>query len=81
MVIDEKNSSFYAINGNVEISPVVVGHGNLQVEIKADRDDEATTLDDLVTALKRIEAPPSDVIGLLNALEAAGALHAKVIRK
>jgi len=30
---------------------------------------------------KDLEATPADVIGLLKALEAAGALHAKVIRK
>jgi len=81
VVIDEKHGSFYAINGNVEISPVVVGHGGLQVEIRPEHPDETTTLDDLVAALRALDATPRDVIGLLEAMEASGALHAKVIRK
>ncbi|MCD6405438.1 MAG: flagellar basal body P-ring protein FlgI [Planctomycetes bacterium] len=81
VVIDEKNGTFFAINGNVEISPVVVGHGNLQVEIKKNLDDQTSTLDDLVAALRDLDAAVPDVIGILKALEAAGALHAKVIRK
>ncbi len=81
VVIDVRHGLFYAINGNVEISPVVVGYGDVQVEVRAERPEDAPTLDDLVAALRAVEATPQDVIGLLRAMEASGALHAKVIRR
>lgn len=80
VVIDERRGLFYAVNGNVEISPVIVGYGSLQIEIGPERADGTTTLDDLVAALRSIEAPPQDIIGLLLTMEASGALLAKVIR-
>jgi len=81
VVIDEGDGSFYAINGNVEISPVVVGWNGIQVKIQPSSGQETTTLDDLVSALRQIGASAPDVIGILESLETAGALHAKVIRK
>mgnify|MGYP001255401754 CR=1 FL=1 len=81
VVIDEKKGTFYAMNGNVEISPVVVGHGNIQIQIQQASGDEATTLNDLVRALAAVNASAADVVGIVKALEDAGALHAKVIRK
>ncbi len=81
VVIDERGGEFYAINGNVEISPVVVGYNNIQIQIRPDAAATATTLDDLVSALRALSAAPSDVVGILKALDSAGALHAKVVRK
>lgn len=81
VVIDGRKGLFYAINGNVEISKAVVAYENLQLEIKPQQEGEATTLDDLVKALRVLDASPRDVIGLLLALKDAGALHAKVVRK
>jgi flagellar P-ring protein FlgI len=86
VVLDEKKGAFWAINGNVEIAPVTVGYGTFQVEIKSQEAKTAqaaqtTTLDDLVLALKTQQATPEDVNGILKALEAAGALHAKVVRQ
>jgi len=80
VVIDEKKGTFFAMNGNVEISPVVVGQGNIQITIKPAQGEEATTLDDLVQALKDLNATPADVAGIVKSLEALGAIHAKVIR-
>lgn len=79
--IDVTNGTFYAINGSVEISPVVVQYGNLQVEIKPKRGGQGSTLDDLITALRTLDATSEDVIGVLKALESVGALHAQVVRK
>lgn len=81
VVIDETNGSFYAINGNVEISPVIVEHNGFLVEVKPAQGEDTSTLDDLVTALRELDAPAADVIGLLKSLEEVGALHAKVISK
>jgi len=78
--IDEKAGT-YSWNGNVEISPVFVQHANMQIQIRPTQGEEATTLQDMVQALKDLNATPSDVIGIIKALEAQGALHAKVIRK
>ncbi len=80
VVIDERRGLFYAIAGNVEVSPAFARHGNLEVAIKAD-EDQGTTLEDLVKGLRDLEASPEDVVGILKELEALGALHAKVIRK
>jgi flagellar P-ring protein precursor FlgI len=80
VVINEREGR-YSIDGKVEISPVVAGHNGIQVQITSDNADQATTLDNLVEALRRINATPSDVIGILKALESSGALHAKVIRE
>ena len=80
VVINEKEGR-YSIDGNVEISPVVAGYNGIQVQIKSARCDQATTLDDLVKALRDISATPEDVIGILKALESAGVLHAKVMRE
>jgi flagellar P-ring protein FlgI len=81
VVIDEKSNTFYAINGNVEISPVVVDYNAILIQIKANQSSTTTTLDDLVATLRQVNATPADVIGILKALESAGALHAKVVRK
>jgi flagellar P-ring protein precursor FlgI len=81
VVIDERNETYYAMNGNVEISPAFVGQRNIQIQIKPVSGSDTTTLDELVTAFKLLNATPADVIAVMNALEASGALHAKVIRK
>lgn len=81
VVVDEKNGKFYAINGNVEISPVDVGYGNIQIQIRPAQGEEAVTLDTLVEALKELKATTEDVIEILKALEYSGALHAKVYRR
>jgi len=81
VVIDEKKGTFYALNGNVEISPVTVGFGSIQLRIRPRQGEQATTVDDLVDALDAAKATPTEVIGIVKALEAAGALHAQVIRQ
>jgi flagellar P-ring protein precursor FlgI len=81
VVIDGKKGTYYAMNGNVEIQPVTVGYGAIQVQIRPTQGEEATTLDDLVDALRKLNATSKDVVGILEALEKVGALHAKVIRE
>jgi flagellar P-ring protein precursor FlgI len=82
VVIDQKKGTYYAMNGNVEIAPrVVAQYGSIQVQIEATQGEEATTLENLVDALRNLNASPEDVVGILKALETLGALHAKVIRE
>lgn len=79
--IDEKNGTFYAINGNAEISPVTVGHNSIQITIGPDTEGGSSTLYNLVEALSDLKASPEDVVGILKSLEKVGALHAKVVRE
>ena len=81
VLIDDKKGAYYAINGNVEVAPVKVGFGSIEIEVAATPQGGGTTLDSLMTALKNAQATPQDVDGILKALEAVGALHAKVVHQ
>lgn len=68
VVIDEKNGAFYAINGNVEISPVVVGYRNLQPRDKG----RPRRGDDARRPGQRAQAPRGVDAGRYRAAEGAG---------
>lgn len=79
------------IDGDVEISPVVVSHKNLVIDV-GDGDQRLGTfvpldsravgqatkqLTDLVTALKSLKVPPEDMIDIVRELNRSGKLHAE----
>jgi flagellar P-ring protein precursor FlgI len=41
--------------------------------------DEGTTLDEVVRALNRLGASPRDIIAIMQALKASGALRADIV--
>ena len=61
---------------------VVVPHTNLQAQDQAAQTiklQEGATVEELVRGLQTIGASPRDVIAILQALKAAGALHAQLV--
>jgi len=78
------------VTGSVEISPVVVAHKNLSVDIAEPfvevRDSSASRqspqqLTDLITALNQLKVPTDDIISILRELHASGHLHAEFIEQ
>ena len=78
--------------GNARVLQAVVSHGNLTVQVTEGSSDSMTaasgeavvpvsstdTVDDLVAALNSIGATPHDIIAILQALRACGALLAEI---
>jgi flagellar P-ring protein precursor FlgI len=61
---------------------VVVPQTNLQAQDQAAQTiklQEGATVEELVRGLQTIGASPRDVIAILQALKAAGALHARLV--
>lgn len=84
-------SKVIIIDGSVEISPVVITHKSLVVDVGGGdtrlgtfvaldaRSGYQSTqqLSDLVTALKSLKVPPEDMIAIIRALHTSGKLHAQ----
>jgi flagellar P-ring protein precursor FlgI len=73
------------IGADVEISPVAISHRNFTIETGGavaglPRIEEAgpTRLKALVDALNALNATPEDLIDILQAIKAEGALHAEL---
>jgi len=77
------------VTGDVEISPAIIAHKNLNVEIvnpfvEVRNQDGAQTpqqLADLVNALNQLKVPTNDIIGILRELHYSGRLHAEFIER
>ncbi len=91
-VVFNERTGTVVIGGNSRVLPAVVSHSNLRVQViegspdsVAIAPDEAVvpvsatdTVDDLVAALNSIGATPHDIIAILQALRACGALMAEI---
>lgn len=74
------------VSGNVEISPAIITHKNLNVEItspfvEVTNQEAPQQLADLVSALNQLKVPTNDVIGILRELHYSGRLHAEFIER
>jgi len=77
------------VTGDVEISPAIIAHKNLNVEITnpfvelRNQTGEQTPqqLADLVNGLNQLKVPTNDIIGILRELHFSGRLHAEFIER
>ncbi|NLA07309.1 MAG: flagellar basal body P-ring protein FlgI [Firmicutes bacterium] len=91
-VVFNERTGTVVIGGSSRVLPAVVSHGNLRVQVLDGTLDSVTgtsgetvvpvaatdTVDDLVAALNAIGATPHDIIAILQALKACGALLAEI---
>jgi flagellar P-ring protein precursor FlgI len=80
VVINERSGTVVAGAG-VQISSVVVAQGDIKVSVSVDREVRFpnTTVADLVRALAKARVDTRSTIAILQAIKAAGALHADII--
>jgi flagellar P-ring protein precursor FlgI len=77
------------VTGEVEISPAIIAHKNLNVEITSpfvevrnqEGEQSPRQLADLVNALNQLKVPTSDIIGILRELHYSGRLHAEFVER
>lgn len=91
-VVFNERTGTVVIGGNARVLPAVVSHGSLRVQVAEESLGPATaipgetvvpvsatdTVDDLVSALNSVGATPHDIIAILQALRACGALLAEI---
>ncbi|MEQ8790166.1 MAG: flagellar basal body P-ring protein FlgI [Pirellulaceae bacterium] len=84
-VVINRQTGTIVIGADVEISPVAISHKNFTIETGGafaglPRIEEAgpTRLKALVDALNALNATPEDLIDILQAIKAEGALHAEL---
>lgn len=87
IIINERTGTI-VMGENVKISKVAVMHGDLKVTISEKGSvnsegsgiviDEGASVDSLVKALNSVGATPKDIIAILEAMKAAGAIHAEL---
>lgn len=82
VVINERTGTV-VIGTEVRISNVAITHGNLSVQIQdrtgsAIEFPESATVKDVVDALNEVGASAQDIISVLQAMKAAGAIHAEL---
>lgn len=85
VLINERTGTI-VMGGSVVVSPVAIAHGDLSIRVlNADNQVTGTesvsaingaTIGDLVESLNKLGAAPSDMVGILKALKASGALKA-----
>jgi flagellar P-ring protein FlgI len=77
------------VTGEVEISPAIIAHRNLNVEIadpfvevrNPNGQQAPQQMADLVSALNQLKVPTSDIIGILRELHFSGRLHAEFVER
>jgi len=92
VIINEKTGTV-VIGEKVKVSRVAVAHGGISVKVGADKDskdkggnkeekmavlDSGVSVGDLVQNLNKLGVSPKDLITLLQAIKAAGALHGEL---
>ena len=83
IVLNERTGTV-VMGSNVLISPVSIAHGDLTIRVgnkpsgKGLINLPSATVGDLVESLNAIGVKPPDLIGILQALHAAGALNAEI---
>lgn len=89
VIINERTGTV-VIGKDIRISEVAVAHGNISLVIKSAETKETkeekvmlippgVSINDIVAALNSIGATSEDLIAILQAIRAAGALHAEII--
>ena len=92
-VVLDRSSGTIVMGENVKISTVGITKNGLTVKVKGDTDsetaakeaissamvEESTTVEDLIRALNDLGLPTVDIIDIIEAVHAAGALHAELI--
>ena len=92
-VVIDRESGTIVMGQNVKISTVGVTKNGISIKIKGNRDgssdereerssvvlEEAATVEDLVSALNSLGLNTRDIIDILEAIHAAGALHAELV--
>ncbi len=82
IVINERTGTIISGN-NVVIEPVMISHGRLEITVeeksnKVSEIPQSTTVDELVKALNTLGVGPKDIVSILQTLESAKALRAKI---
>jgi flagellar P-ring protein precursor FlgI len=95
-VILNSRTETVIVTGEVEISPVVISHKSFSIEIGGEDPQMAgpfvgliegqgrqspQQLEQLVTALKQLRVPSSDIIAIIRELHATGKLHAELVER
>jgi flagellar P-ring protein FlgI len=88
VVVNAKQGTII-VTGEVEISPAIIAHKNLNVEITSpfvevrnqDGEQSPQQLADLVNALNQLKVPTDDIIGILRELYFSGRLHAEFVER
>jgi len=85
-VVVNSRSKTVVIDGDVEISPVVISHKGLRVEVGGDPaplvslntqgQETPQQLQDLVRGLEQLRVPIDDIISIIRELHQSGKLHA-----
>lgn len=85
-VVVNSRSKTVVIDGDVEISPVVISHKGLRVEVgnepgpfvalNTQGQEQPQQLQDLVRGLEQLRVPIEDIISIIRELHASGKLHA-----
>ncbi|HID21431.1 MAG TPA: flagellar basal body P-ring protein FlgI, partial [Planctomycetaceae bacterium] len=90
-VVVNSRSQVVIVTGEVEISPVVISHKNLTIEVgpqaaatpggfvvlnQDDGRQPSQQLKQLVNALNQLRVPTSDIISIIRELHRSGKLHA-----
>ncbi len=87
VVINQRTKTII-IGEHVTVLPVAISHGNLRITVGREEksvttldatEDEGTPLQRIVDMLNAVKATPDDVIAIIQALKAAGALQGEII--
>jgi flagellar P-ring protein precursor FlgI len=85
VVVVNARTGTVVMGEKVVISPIAISHGDLSLEIKEEARKErivplsGITVAELIKGLNALKATPQDIIAILEALKAAGALHGELI--
>ncbi|NRA43764.1 MAG: flagellar basal body P-ring protein FlgI [Oligoflexales bacterium] len=90
VVLNERTGTV-VIGNDVTLGPVTIAHGDLSIKVKDPEDEEAeekdhsllnlpkATVGGLVKSLNELGVKPQDLIGILQAIHAAGALQGEIV--
>ncbi len=82
VILDERTGTV-VMGGSIRLAPVAVAHGRLTVSVGGGSGQlidlaAGSTLADLVAALNSVGASPREMVAILQAIKAAGALNAEL---
>ncbi|MFK7824980.1 MAG: flagellar basal body P-ring protein FlgI [Oligoflexales bacterium] len=90
VVLNERTGTV-VIGNDVSLGPVTIAHGDLSIKVKNPEDEEAgevdhsllhlnkVTVGSLVKSLNELGVKPKDLVGILQAIHAAGALQGEIV--
>ncbi len=88
VVVMNERTGTVVMGSNVVVGPVTISHGNLSIQVK-DKEGKPTRLDSvvkmdgttvgsLVETLNQLGVKPADLVGIIQAIHASGALQAEL---